>query len=126
MMSNKKQLIPHFDNNGIFLGNLDIKQSLEVRCNVLKNKYIGYYLVYKNIKVYILPDGTLDKSVYIEGIYANVGTESNVSINHEGKLFATPSSLRYKQNVNTLPDEITKKIYDMNPVSFGGQYLQFF
>lgn len=116
-MRNKKQLIPHYDNNGVFLGNLDIKQSLEVRCNVLKNNKIGYYLVYENMKVYILPDGTLDNNVDLVGLYTNKRSSFISMIRHSIKREYQHILAKTHKNA-TKHERIHKTEYENDVISF--------
>ena len=56
----KIQLVEHFDNTNQSLGFLNEHESTDLRCQISENKTEGYYLMFKDKKVFIRSDGHID------------------------------------------------------------------
>jgi hypothetical protein len=61
------QTVEHFDCNNNSLGFLNEYESCELRCQIAEQKVDGYYLIFKNEKIEILPNGKIIN--WINGLY---------------------------------------------------------
>lgn len=62
----QEQLVPHYDYNNNFLGDLGSLQNLELRCYIAENRLEGYYLIYNDEKIIINSKGDM---IFPNGLY---------------------------------------------------------
>jgi len=61
------QVVEHFDPSGKSLGLLNEYESTDLRCQIAESNVNGYYLMFNNQKIEILPNGKIDN--WVSGLY---------------------------------------------------------